>query len=324
MKNLNEHIDDIILKYSENNITMEETEELLSWVKEKMENKKYFKEQLAIIRNIRKPVADFDAHKSLSKLEEKKRPKKYLLFIKFTAIAASLILIILTGQIIINKTKSQNKTEYTTQNKTLKKILSDSTEVLLGTNSSISIPEKFTKKSREINLTGKAFFNVAKDKKRPFIITCKNITITVLGTSFEIETDTLKDIVNVYVSTGTVLVNAKESNLNEKVHKGYQITVSQKGIILNKSSIDNNNYLYWKTGIIEFDNTPMNDVAKTLTGIYNKKIIFEDNFTKAECITAKINYEPFSEVKRLLEIILNTKIEEKKDTLIFHKRIAIQ
>ena len=70
-------------------------------------------------------------------------------------------------------------------NKTIE-VLPDGTTVYLNTNSKIIFPKRFEKNKREITLKGEAFFEVTKDKNRPFIINVNEAQVEVLGTSFNI------------------------------------------------------------------------------------------------------------------------------------------
>jgi transmembrane sensor len=320
MENFNEHIDHLIFQYSEGTISPDETEELLSWIEKDTENKKYFKEQIAVLRNVQTSLVHFNAKKGLSEFHKLTRKvPHYSLPIRLIAIAASIVLILIVGKVSINQLSDSTPEviEYAAQKRNLTERLDDNTEITLSRNSVLLKPKQFTRKNRKVRLTGKAFFEVAKDKNRPFIINCGNIDITVIGTAFEVETDTIANWVKVAVSNGIVSVKNKKSDLKKNVTEGMQVKVSQRGVLLDESKIKNENYLSWKTGILIFNNTPMAGVAEELAKLYGKKIIFKDENLENENITTKIDNQPISEVTMMLEVILNAKIDERGDTLIF-------
>lgn len=97
-----------------------------------------------------------------------------------------------------------NNTKATTE-----QLLSDGTVIQLAPNSSIEFPTTFASNSREVYLKGEAFFDVAKDKKRPFSITTSDVTIKVLGTSFTVKAYEDQQVTNVAVKTGIVSVSTK-------------------------------------------------------------------------------------------------------------------
>jgi ferric-dicitrate binding protein FerR (iron transport regulator) len=322
MESYNEHIEYLIIQYSKGVIDSEGTDELLSWVEKTPENKTYFKEQLALLRSIQTPDVKIDSHKSLSEFYKfSGNNYQFPLAIKITAVAASIAFILILGKVLIkNLSKDQPELiEYIAREKNLLKILNDSSEVTLSKNSVLLAPKEFNTKTRDVELIGKAFFEVAKDENRPFTVNCQNIKIKVTGTGFEVKADTLKNMVTVTVASGEVSVSHVESNLIKFVSKGNQITLSQEGEIISESEIRNDNYLSWKTGILRFKNARMSDVAEELTKLYEKQIIFMNDSIKSQLITLKSEKQSLSEITKMLEIILQAKISENNDTLFIAK-----
>ncbi|MDM1454253.1 FecR family protein [Myroides odoratimimus] len=162
------------------------------------------------------------------KTRERKRRKNYRLL----SIVFSLLLVI--GLTIYQKHISINNQEltYTTSSELAKHIiLSDGTAVTLSSNSTLIVSNEFNQSSREIKLIGEAYFQVAKDASRPFIISSDNFETQVLGTSFWVK----RNIVE--VSTGRV----KVSNLLDR--ENYVIlTADEKALLkdhrLYKNTID--------------------------------------------------------------------------------------
>lgn len=87
--------------------------------------------------------------------------------------------------------------------------LSDGTRVWVNENTQIEYPEKFGSKERIVKLKGEAFFEVARDTTRPFVIHSGNIKTTVLGTSFDVKA--YGNIAEVNVRTGKVKVESKQN-----------------------------------------------------------------------------------------------------------------
>jgi len=322
MVDFNEHIDSLILQYSKRAISPNGLEELLFWIEKDIENKKYFKEQVVILRNIQATPVQFDVEKGLMELQKSKQTWfSSSLAIKITAIAATILLIVFIGQVMTNGLidDSAKMIAYVAEKDNVTQIMDDSTKITLSTSSTLIAPKQFNSKSRQVKLVGKAFFDVAKDEHRPFKIQCENIDITVLGTSFEVEADTLNSFVKVTVTEGVVSVSSNKISFQKKVMAGTQLVVSQGGVLLNELKVKNENYLSWKTGVLIYDNTPMDIVAKDVMKMYGKNILFDNDALKNEHITAKINNNPFNEVRLMLEVLLNSKTKEQGDTLIFYK-----
>lgn len=94
--------------------------------------------------------------------------------------------------------------------------LPDGTIIKLKPNSSIEYPEKFASYERRVHLKGEAFFDVTKDARRPFIISAADLTVKVLGTSFNVVAYEGAKEVSVAVKTGRVSVVKSKKEIRSK------------------------------------------------------------------------------------------------------------
>ena len=126
-------------------------------------------------------------------------------------------------------------TNYTSSIKQL--LLEDGTVIMLKPNSSIEYPEKFSESDRKVQLKGEAFFDVTKDKNRPFIIGANDVTIKVLGTSFNVVAYEGAKEVSVVVKTGKVSVFAKpkSGNANQQTKSEEVILTPNQEVIYDTS-----------------------------------------------------------------------------------------
>ncbi len=109
--------------------------------------------------------------------------------------------------------------------------LSDGSEVLLQPYATINYPFHFTSSKREVYLKGEAFFNVAKNPARPFLVYYNNLVTQVLGTSFIVKTNPKTNNIEVTVKTGKVQVYENTNLLAQKDKvKGVILTQNQKAI----------------------------------------------------------------------------------------------
>lgn len=90
--------------------------------------------------------------------------------------------------------------------KVMNLVLKDGTEVRLNPHSQISFPQIFQDNKREVRLIGKAFFKVAKDKKRPFTVFCRGVSTTALGTQFTVEALKENGALSVKLYEGSVMI----------------------------------------------------------------------------------------------------------------------
>lgn len=149
----------------------------------------------------------------VARIDEEKESKRFrALWVKY----AAAVILILTGTVAVftikTKTKNLSKTVaniYKVSNPTgkiYKANLQDGSNVILYPGSEIVYRQSFGKSDRNISLTGKAFFEVAKNKENPFRVFSKSVITTALGTSFTIITDSLPGEINVFLHSGKVVV----------------------------------------------------------------------------------------------------------------------
>jgi ferric-dicitrate binding protein FerR (iron transport regulator) len=163
-------------------------------------------------------------------------------------------------------------------------MLPDGSEVELNADSKLTYPSKFTGSSRELQLTGEAFFNVQRDSRHPFHVITKNLTITVLGTSFNLQCYPNKDLAKVALVTGRV-----------KVNETMELTPSEMGVLnrsdlsLRKTNFDINEEIGWRQGMVVFKNADFKEIADRFDKMYNIRLInlshkkefrFNGSFTK--------------------------------------------
>ncbi len=149
--------------------------------------------------------------------------------------------------------------------------LDDGSLVHLRESASINYPERFKGNKRPVGLEGSAWFEVAKDSQRPFVITTDHAIIEVLGTSFYV--DAQDDHMSVFVVGGSIRLQSNlENGRAAIITKGKSGTLffEQQKILI--SSFDNMNFLAWKTGRLEFFNEPLAKVFKALEEAYNISI----------------------------------------------------
>ena len=308
-----EQIDDLIIRYHKGTIDSEEIEKLLFWVEKDPRNKSYFKERINLLKNIQPDKVGFNAKKSLAELEKstlKKQPDSLLM--KVVAIAASLLIAILLGKVLLDKSTTDLPVfiDYTAVETNLTKLLEDNSQVVLSENSVLSVPERFPENRRMVRLEGKAFFEVFEEPNRPFVVMCREVMIRVIGTSFEVETNSEANSVRVTVVSGEVLVEHNISGIEKTLRQNDQVIISQEGFIVEETKKHDENLLSWKTGILTFNNIQMSEVAQTISDFYGTVITFEDERLENEFITLTIDNQSLDEVKGILEIILDATIVE--------------
>ena len=212
---------------------------------------------------------------------------------------------------------TQNKSvEYNNRSDSAQRIvLSDGSEVLLENNSQLNYAAGFASGKREVYLTGNAFFTIARDPSRPFIVYTRRIVAKVLGTSFRVRAITSEKTTSVLVSTGKVSVFKREnftsSDAGSGTLKGIVLTPNQEMVYdidheeMNKSLAEapalTNDSVYR----FVFDDTPATTVFRKLQEAYGISILLDDEVIASCTITASLGNEPFYEKLNMICKIIN-------------------
>jgi ferric-dicitrate binding protein FerR (iron transport regulator) len=140
--------------------------------------------------------------------------------------------------------------------------LADGSVVWLNANSTLRYPQAFTDSVREVHLAGEAFFEVARDPAKPFLIHTGPTTTRVLGTSFSVRG--YAGEVAVTVVTGKVALTNRSDALAVTLTPGERGVVRRNANRVEKSPNRDPNFLAWKTRTLTFRNTPLREVLPTL------------------------------------------------------------
>lgn len=153
--------------------------------------------------------------------------------------------------------------------------LPDGTKVRLNADSKLIVPASFEGETREVTLIGEAFFDVARDESKPFLIHTGNIVTKVLGTSFNVRAYHNDENIQVVVKSGKVSVEkANNAGKGEKaiLLPMELVTYHQSGKLV-KEKVDNPaHYLSWKENIIYLHDARWLEIETTLERWYGKKI----------------------------------------------------
>jgi ferric-dicitrate binding protein FerR (iron transport regulator) len=194
-------------------------------------------------------------------------------FMKIAAVALILLGLGTAGLYINNTGAFSKKILVATGNdeKNVRLDLPDGSTIFLNRNTELTCRAKFGKSSRNVKLAGEAYFEIASDPERPFIVDAGKAKVKVTGTSFNVITNNTVQAVEVFVNTGQVVLSDNAGDKNLVLDPGYVGTLDSK--LSEKKLNDDPNYLSWKTGLLKYDNQKLEVVFKDLKRVYNKDII---------------------------------------------------
>ncbi len=204
---------------------------------------------------------------------------------------ASIILTVLIPLVVYNFIVSENiptepeqfseKVTHNGQHLTFS--LEDGTQVTLNSNSKLKYPTKFSDSSRVITMTGEAFFEVAKDSKRPFTVVTGAVSTTALGTSFNIHYHKHESLSEISLITGSVKVEMKDNY--GKVSDIQLVPGEQLVYQIDEGSFTTNFFDYldiagWKDGTIYFKESGIDEIIEKLEVWYDVEIETTGNLNK--------------------------------------------
>jgi ferric-dicitrate binding protein FerR (iron transport regulator) len=312
----------LLLKYIKGKATKEEEAMIIEWVKLSPDNKKY----LAGLNNLWLLQSMPDSTASESEMEKIRiftSGRKVIRFKKLLPYAAIVILLIslganlllvskLTGlktsngRVLLSEIPVNNKVTVFT-NKGVKGfvILPDSSKVWLNSGSKISYPAKFTGKTREVLISGEAYFEVEKDKERPMIVsTEKNFIIEVLGTRFNVKAYEDDSFSEATLYSGEIKIKTESGNnknSREILMKPLEtVLISENNITSLTRQKDTTVNAEWKKGILLFDNTPMNEVIRRIERWHGVTFAIKDSSILNHRITASFNSESAIQIMEMI------------------------
>lgn len=219
-----EEIKESIIDYHAGNVTDKESETLLNWCNENQDHKKFLDDLTqiwhasVILDKSKHNGVDSALEDVLSKIIED--PEQDIVPVNspkisiFLKIAASIAILIGFGSSLLyfdslNKIKSK-RSQYTEMSAPFGSrsflTLADGTKVWLNSGSHLKIPGNFGEYTRDITLSGEAYFEVAKNKHKPFIVHTSELNITALGTIFNVKAYCDEPIIETTLEEGSVKI----------------------------------------------------------------------------------------------------------------------
>lgn len=177
--------------------------------------------------------------------------------------------------------------------------LSDGTKVWLNADSKITYPRQFAHNERLIQLHGEAYFEVAKEKNRPFIVMTDREKVEVLGTHFNVNSYTEEVHSMVSLIEGKVKVSLANQQF-EILNPGEQTKISRSTI--QKEKIDISESLAWKNGEFMFNKEPLSSVMRKLARWYDIDITVDPALKDLLIWGSVSRYNNFNEVLEIIKM----------------------
>lgn len=320
MNNDNTINDGLLVKYLMKEAHAEEVQQVETWLRESKENQQYLNGLQLIWEESASLTEGSEEEESAAwtKLENRLNlntpvvPKRKNFNNLWLRIAASVLLISGLGWFASYYFRNPALLTLQSHADILHKVLPDGSEITLNKNSEIIYSSIFRGKNRPVKLTGEAFFKVTPDKEKPFIITVNEITVKVVGTSFNVKNRNNKTVV--VVETGIVQVS--RGNKTVELHAGEQSIIDKDQTELSKEKTQSKLYNYYRTNELECEHTPLHELVDILNEIHHRNIVISTNALKNKEITADFKNQSLEEIIQVIKETFKIQVEYKNQQIL--------
>ncbi|MCK7537505.1 MAG: FecR domain-containing protein [Marinilabiliales bacterium] len=217
----------------------------------------------------------------------------------FARIAAMVIIVAGMGWLLFEVAAPEKITVTSAADeKNIEVLLADGSKIYLNRDSRLTYPKEFGRSSRKVSLRGEAFFDISPDASRPFIIDAGKASVRVLGTSFNVMTDNGHSEVEVYVSSGKVLLASTDGSKSVTLEPEYVGKLSDTGSSQARNT--NANYLSWHTGMLVYDGERLEVVFEDLRRTFNIDITAGDPAINDYRLTSPFEHQPHDTIIKLI------------------------
>ncbi|MBF0730411.1 FecR family protein [Bacteroides acidifaciens] len=282
MSNLSE---DIINKYLTGQCSEEELVEVNAWMKESEENARqlFRMEEIYHLGKFnqyadRKQMAR--AEKQLYKKldEEKRKQNKILRMHRWMKYAAMIAVILVigggSGYWLYQNGNNQHMMVAVANEGIVKEIiLPDGTKVWLNNLATLKYPREFSEKARNVYLDGEAYFEVTKNRHKPFTVQSDAMRVRVLGTTFNFKCDKNYQIAEVTLIEGEIEVKGNKEEGQIILAPGQRAELNKNNGRLTVKQVDAKMDAVWHDNLIPFQKADIFTISKALERFYDIKII---------------------------------------------------
>lgn len=198
--------------------------------------------------------------------------------------------------------------------------LSDGSSITLNEGAVLIYPEKLNRRSREVSLDGEAYFQVERAERSLFYVHISNMTVKVVGTSFNLK-ENEKGCIELGVVEGAVLFYEKD-----KRDEAIRLTAGERCLFdpttgrYQTDTIPSNNYLYWKTRRLTYKDESLDSVFQELEIIFKKEIIVSDSLILQNRWNSTHEGQSLNEIVGLICEYFELEYTEDEDTISIQRK----
>lgn len=320
----------LIEKLFKKQITQEEAADLKRWLEQSGENEGFEEMchdlwintptasnenvEAVMLENIRKGIDETRSEKSHS----------VFTFYKIAAVVLFVISIGLAGYIYqMNQSGSvpvAGIMETSVENGQKARLtLPDGTKVWLNSATQLTYDDSFNQEERKVRLNGEAYFEVAKNHEKRFLVECGGVIVEALGTTFNVKAYQSDPVITTSLIEGSVRVS--DANSGVTLEPNHQLVYSRNAHTFAVSEMRNANEAdYWRRNILYFKSTPLSEIAHTIERMYDVKVIFSDKELEDVTFSGTIRNNSLENILHVLELTYPVTSEFHDDTILLKQK----
>lgn len=365
---MEENIKALFISYLEKNISSKDEEILIKWINKNPDSLKEFSElrQLWNLVNVAGRFNNEEVEKEwnlllhkINKSNERKPRSNLHIWYWFPRVAAVFLLgAVVSSAVFYSIFNEKSELVYqeisTPKGARSKVTLPDGSTIWLNAGSSVKYNNQFGKKHRKVKLSGEAFFNVASNKSKVFIVDASELSIKAYGTSFNVKSYPEENTVETTLLEGKIGVkrkdlkngkndevilepnqrvvyyrehkenDASENKINPQKLKTETVRTEQKKLTyMISKGINPQEFVSWKDGKLVIASENLDEIAIMLERKYDVKIQFENEALKKMKFTGTIENETIENVIEAIGISANIDYEIEDRDIRFKEKIKM-
>jgi transmembrane sensor len=281
-----DHIESLIIRSLDHSLETEEQQQLQAWLEEDADHRRYYEtlQQTWELTGTHDPVFEPDVNDNWVRFQQKlEQPSMHVIpggnRRNALRVAAGVAILLGAATLYFLLNNQREITVLTAAKEKKSVVLPDGSRVFMNQNSSLRYASNLTGPERAVYLEGEAYFDVAKQQARPFVVYANGTQTQVLGTTFDVKAYTTKPV-EISVLSGKVAVSKTVTN-NLRAET-LILTPGRKAIFKTDAPTEENaikdpNLMAWKDNKLVFYNTPMREVLTTLENYYGVRIEIQDS-----------------------------------------------
>lgn len=331
------NIEQRLIEYYEGKLEKEAYDEVKAWIASSEENRRMARRvySLLLAVDVHRVRKEIDTEKALKKVKGRKiAQKRSISWWEWGQRAAAILFLPLIGLLLWQQHRLQHAEpmaemlEVRTNPGMITRLsLPDGTTVCLNSNSTLSYPFRFTGDTRSVNLSGEAYFEVAKDTEHRFIVhTPSQSAVEVYGTRFNLEAYPNDPNITTTLTEGKVGFLYKEGTTTKRalLEPGQKLIYDVSSQNLSRHRTSGISELSWTEGKIIFDNTPLPEALRMLGKRFNVDFVVKDTRLNKNRFTGTFTTQRLEKILKYFEISSRIRWRYLNDPDIHQEKIRIE